>query len=71
MKIDASNVIVETIDDRVYGLNIAIWDELVFRRGITDQNYLQTVKDAKICHLDFPGGAGVMAFDDHSRYLAS
>jgi len=55
--VDASNVIVPTIDKRLYGVYSAAWDELIYRKGVIDANYLQTVKDSKVTLLRYPGGA--------------
>ena len=60
--VNATDVI-RTIDKGLYGVYSAAWDELAFQKGVIDENFLQTVKDAKVTLLRYPGGAWGNAFD--------
>ncbi len=53
--VDAANVI-KKIDNRIYGVNAAAFDELIFQKGVIDENYLQTVKDSRVTVMNYPGG---------------
>ena len=59
--VNAADVI-ETIDNRIYGVNTAPWDELAFQKGIIDENFLQTVQDSRVTFLDYGGGLWGGAF---------
>lgn len=59
--VNATDVI-KNIDNRIYGVNTAPWDELVFQKGVIDENYLQTVQDSGVTFLDYSGGLWGDAF---------
>ncbi len=54
--VNATNAI-KAVDSRIYGVNTAAWDELIYQNGVIDENYLQTVKDSGIKFIVYPGGA--------------